>query len=856
MAKKYFIDGVQVNSPINWAEFEMSISREEEQRINLEEFDENLRFDGEAFTILFDILCNGICSTAEIVVYDDCIGIEYEGVIILAECDFAECSVSAKIRNESLFYKLDANKNSEHYMGTTETPNGSTIEAISPVTFFNDDTGEEITMYKLLDVIEHSVAYASDGQLAFQSDFLTTNFPDLYITNGSRLRSGARVGIEITLQNIIDEIFTFFNLWTDIVVVDGQLTYVVEPYESFFSEEKFEPCLKLNGFLGNEELLFARVDINATSDNTPNFPHTYPINEDSRYLGYSGSAYSGWGDLEVNRGNDCTNSTALEFDFSWIRDHNIIQDVIINKEENFDSRIFWINTASANTYPKSSSETPYYNDGLQNKDLINYWSDYLSNLGFSVETFTPIYETYIDTIDGTSPIYEGGDETTDGIPFFASFLTGWAADNSPAIGVGGQPRYFDTTISDIPNSKDLREPYQNTGSSWDDLQNGRSYVTPQCTGYYNLKANVVGTHGIYEFGNVGLSKDAFGTLNWVVREVNSPTSTEVQRLEFFNGQVGFDDGFRALQVDSQLVMRVYLEAGKTYIVDEIEVNLESHSNHSSPVTYGYDPRAGSNLLMFLDEENECLENNSTQSRRAVVASVEGKMEIADWQRIRKNKGLRMCAKNCIAEFEGWIQELTYNSADCYVTGTLVGTLNCNPTKSDLVVVGSEDDCGCLVEVEETDDTWIDLEEDDTKIELEDCGDTTEPVDPFDRDRCVATIDFSGFDEERNTRFFIGSDGDTVFDSAYFPDKTIGATLPPFLEALSDYGIVSFENNILEFQPNVSDDVDLSMQEATTGINDRLALIVFFRNGEMSYLSQNRVGNGELTPVNYITTENC
>ena len=169
MAKRYFINGIEVNEPINWADFEMSIVREHEMRIILEEFDEQLRFNKQAYDILKDLICNSICSTTEIRVFSDCLqDEEYRGIILLSECEFSDCEVSVKIRNESLFYKIDANKDIKHYAGTTITPNGTEIPAVKSVEV------KGVTMYRLDEIIAHTISFVTDGAVAFKSSFLST----------------------------------------------------------------------------------------------------------------------------------------------------------------------------------------------------------------------------------------------------------------------------------------------------------------------------------------------------------------------------------------------------------------------------------------------------------------------------------------------------------------------------------------------------------------------------------------------------------------------------------------------------------------------------------------------------------
>lgn len=684
MAKKYFINNMEVEAPINWADFEMTISQDREARILLEEFDEGLRFRGLGFNILRDLICNGICSTATFMVWDDCVGEEYSGLIILAESKFSDCEVEAKVRNESLFFKLDANKDAEHYLGTAKSPNGTLIDTYPPETFFNDDTGEEITMYHLVSAIKHTVAFVSDNSLEFKSSFLESNFSDLYITNGSRLRSGAQLGIELTLQKVVDEIFMFFNLWTDIREINGKLTYIVEPYEYFFKNENLTgECLKVTSFSANEELLFGNISIKSDFDKTPNFPNSYPININSRYLGFKADQSNAWGDLNIARGTDCANTSTLSFDLDWIRDHNIIQDVIINKKEEYDNDIFLIDKASENEYPKPYTATEYYNERLTNVELLKYWKDYLSGLGFPTELLAPIYESWIDTLAGNYNLVQstGGDSTADGNPFIRGAFIGWEESDpsNPYNGVGGQKTAFDGVISGITHEKNFRIPYLNYGvqQEFEDNYNRRSFITPECDGYYNIQLTLVGYHGFYEFGNVGLARDAFGSIHWTVLEVTgATTSSEIARTEVFNGQVGFNSGFRFLQIDKVMTKRVYLEAGKQYMIDELEVNLVSHEPYGNPVTYGYNKKVGTSISVYLDEENDCITQSTSGSKRGVIAEVEGPMNIEDWQRFRKNKGLRFCAQGCSVRILGWVDELTFNSADCWVSGNILGSLEC------------------------------------------------------------------------------------------------------------------------------------------------------------------------------------
>lgn len=662
MAKAYYINDIKVSQPVNWESFEMKISRDRELRITLEEFDEELIFTDEGYSILFDIMCAGICDVVDIRVFEDCINdFEFQGVIILAESKFSDCAVEAKVRNESLFYKIDANKGADHYIGTANSPNGSIIETYPPEAFENSDTDEEISMYRLIDVIKHTISYVSDGRLEFKSSFLENNFSDLYITNGSRLRSGAQTGVELSLQQIIDEVFTFFNLWTDIVYINGKLTYVAERYSYHFKNEILnEFPLRLVTFSANEEVLFSNLSIRSEFDDSPNFAYGF------QHLGFVGDTGTHWGTLNITNGIDCTNSSSLSLEFKWIRDHNIIQDIIINKNEQFDSDILFIDKAHDEIFPKPFSETLYYNERLKNSNLINYWSSYLSANGFPVKTLTPILSSYIANLDDYPP--QGGDTTAGGDPFYTQLLTDFEEADLPED-------YYDLTEHTIAYEKKDRIPYVSYGTQWDNYWNRRMYITPSCTGYYNIKATVEGRLGFYQSSSVSYAHDAFGSLHWVIREVTgATTSVEVNRVELYNGQVGFDSRFRLVHVSGVYTAVVYLEAGKEYIIDELEVNLQSYAPTSQLVTLGYDKRIQSSISVYLNADNECVNKNS--SNRSVVADIEGSMDLAQWQKLRANKGLRLITKGCNAQIIGHIDEMKYNSANCWVSGSILGALLC------------------------------------------------------------------------------------------------------------------------------------------------------------------------------------
>ena len=421
MILRVTLDGTEVLNPVSWKEVSTSIQRiNDGVRVIGVQFLADVQFTKEAYTLLLNKYNSteegeGFCSTVTVLwEYDLGQGFitYFDGLIILKDVtfDITNCIATTDIKDNSFYSKIDINKKVKAKLDVGYSKNADFDAApnITPVTpvaidFLSPDTGASFgtpqihDVYLVNDAFRFLIAFMTDGTVDYISDYFGSggDAEGVGILTCVDLESMAGISVpDISFEDLFQEINKKFN----IAIVrddnsDGTPRIRIEPIIDLFSPTvvaTFENVNKVE-YGTNQDQLYSRVDVGAedTLDvvggagvATPQIRFITFLKEDYGVLG------------------NCNLDQVLDLVSNWIIDSNVIYDIVLNANDDYQDNIaiIHVNLATSETVNTDVFNTATsfpYNIFLNNQNSIDRWFQGIPNaiqkfLGNNNNTFNAL----------------------------------------------------------------------------------------------------------------------------------------------------------------------------------------------------------------------------------------------------------------------------------------------------------------------------------------------------------------------------------------------------------------------------------------------------------------------------------
>lgn len=388
---RFYINGQEVTHPNNFNDFTEDLIRDETKRHVFYDYPVTLEFIGDGYDILDAQYKENYNSQLTLRVTestDSAILVVFEAFIKVSNITFdlvrkiAICEIDDTTYQAYIF----SNYSVEVGCGTEISKNGVSITKIESLdlTVFNPVTGvneaDTRRAFDVKDAMSMLVAYVSDNSLTFESDWYDSlpTSERIAIVTGFELRNhSGRTAPIVSLEDLFNELWKKFNLY---LIIENPLIAPIVRLEDesyLYTNESTEVlyCENLTRSLDFDRL-YSTIKIGSSKfikERSTVFLFPY-----LRLFSFVEETYNLEGVINVDNTLDLTSQ--------YIIDTNVIQDVIVNDNDEYDEEIFLIqydsttNTAVKGDYFDTvDDDSRLYNETLLNSNVANRFK-YLGNL--------------------------------------------------------------------------------------------------------------------------------------------------------------------------------------------------------------------------------------------------------------------------------------------------------------------------------------------------------------------------------------------------------------------------------------------------------------------------------------------
>jgi hypothetical protein len=252
-AYRVYLDTLLVDEPIGLSDIEITIERDAEIRGLLVKFTSELGFIGSGYDALITKRDEGILTITDVLIQYQDSGVWkdlFEGIIFTADMSYnlTKKIATATVEDNSFTARINNNKNIDASFDVGKSKNGETITAVTPVdidffdpvdnlaTYFYPD----IKCYKVFDCLEFIIAFMTDGNVGFESDFFDTGGDGSgYMITTGKILSGtdADDALVTNFEDLFNELSYRFNLSFSVSNASGSPVVKIEPNEDFYLEQ-------------------------------------------------------------------------------------------------------------------------------------------------------------------------------------------------------------------------------------------------------------------------------------------------------------------------------------------------------------------------------------------------------------------------------------------------------------------------------------------------------------------------------------------------------------------------------------------------------------------------------------------
>lgn len=455
---KFTLDFIEVDPALNWQDINFTIKTDKQYNLFLQYQEYTLDFAGSGFAYIYDKINNdSFCESIPCEIFSTCDKIDYlifSGNILLTDCEVNEraCTVKCKVVDKSFFSRINNNKNIKTALDSGKTKNGEVLTNCNQYTVdvysvLNNTFKYEVECARVWDAFRYMIDFMSDNTIDFRSDAFayTGVYGGIALTTGYRMRKGV-----VSALNGRWTQFSFLELYEEVnkriplllLVEDpygkvGKPVVRIEPIEYRYSATEIFNAQNIDEIITSYDTdkLFAKIKFGS------------PVDYNSIYKFPEAITFYGFRDEEFHLLGTCNLDLTLDLTANWIVSSNLIEKMVQNLDQSYDSDIVMLSTESltfttgrtTNTNFINTVPDRYYYNELLNNDHISqrYGQDLSAELAsYYASSLTGQIYAYADLPSSTANSHGAGalmtvDEKDD-------FL------NAENYDYGN---YFDTTIS-------------------------------------------------------------------------------------------------------------------------------------------------------------------------------------------------------------------------------------------------------------------------------------------------------------------------------------------------------------------------------------------------------------------------
>lgn len=513
MQYRYYLNGTLLKAePSGWDEKITTIKRDYDIKGIVRLQDGQLTFTGDGYKLL-DTLQNQTSGFEQVAVliekssdYGNNWREDFKGYIFLSQVEYLEHIKAAKVKlqDDSYYARINNNKSIQCFLSAGKTKNGIDIPPcpITLLQMFKVADGsfktalpgfDHTQTYLALDVYKYLIAFMTDDAVEFRSS--------LFEPGGKRYKTHFTVGraIRTYVDGCDDQTFydstagLTFGVFQKEMDHENNLMFIIErggakpvfrleEYDYFVQEDDVRAtCEGVNELKRKTDInrLYSKLKIGSSVtkdlyDVLPGGFSQLSFPGDINFLGFKIEEYQ-----LLTQGNQ---DKELDLTTNFIKDTNVIEDLLENNIEDYDEHFFvidgWVSTWQARGTNWLYTDPPvFYNEAFQNKRVCQ---NYLKAIPASVVTFL-----------GSSDNKFRAQKSADQYQFFTSPIS-----------------FIDLDVDNVP-------PNFDTNSNYDASQS--RFLVPK-SGYYSFYLYIRTKGWLYNFADVG-SLSA-----WVERWDNPMTS--------------------------------------------------------------------------------------------------------------------------------------------------------------------------------------------------------------------------------------------------------------------------------------------------------------------------------------------
>jgi len=394
---RFYLDGTLYDNPNKWETLTDRLYYSEDVSGYVNELNGGVDFYGGAYQYLRDKFNEGICDSVNVIITENCADGEYEkifeGLIYISDIEWNLVKLSATVEfvDNSYIAKIFNNKAIEAVLGITRSKNDVDISAYSTeqtnISLLASNGGAGTTNasgFRIFDAFNFLVAFMSDATIGFVSDYFDpttgTDNTAMYsvIINGEEVRTGASTVLRkasISFEQLYKDVNKIFNIAFSFETISGVVTMRIEPksyYEQLTEVDYYEYPADLIQTIPQQKL-YAKVKFGSSQ-----------VADGGTYL--PDLNFYGTKQEEYHLSGNCNSESELNLRLeTLISDTNIIQDLVdvgTDTSHDLDNFIVVLNAGNITEMtvkPGSGGILFYYNAGISNYKVAQYWDGQLGN---------------------------------------------------------------------------------------------------------------------------------------------------------------------------------------------------------------------------------------------------------------------------------------------------------------------------------------------------------------------------------------------------------------------------------------------------------------------------------------------
>jgi len=331
-------------------------------------FENDVTLSGESYAYLFDIyLQNDYCREIEVTAIYTCSGYDRiviaTGIIFVSDClfDRDKCQLTTIINDDGFQTRINNNKSIPIFSNSALTKNLDVIaEPFNSFTtggiltpqatkMFIPSTGNYINPdqfaygWTVFNAFKISIAFMSDNSVGFVSDyFLTGEGKQFMIVSGASIRTGKTTPFEFTFENIYSSLNKKIQLGFGFEKIDGVPFIRIEKLEYYRNQPASVTLLDVPDIKSrfDKSKIWATISLGSEQGE---FLEEWQGRNETAVLSFPQVAFRGFKRETFGLTGNCN----LDSNFDLVTnklifDTNIIEDVLIYDNQNFDKNPFLI----------------------------------------------------------------------------------------------------------------------------------------------------------------------------------------------------------------------------------------------------------------------------------------------------------------------------------------------------------------------------------------------------------------------------------------------------------------------------------------------------------------------------------